>query len=307
MKPWILLPLAVAAAVPTRLVLRPTPPARAQTTATGFADAERLLPALDALEERAATVAQGVRDLGARPTSAAAVAEIPDDEEIDAAVARWLERNALDQVVLVLPPEPIPLVDDSTVRDLSMDQILAFFEGREAFEEEGELMYQALRDAGRMDEYVAAVEARVEADPTDSELHTDLGHAYLQKLFGLGATPEAGQVAMMADEAFDAALELDPRNIEARFTKSVALSNWPPFMGKTGEAIEGFEILIAQIEEPGSGHEIPEAYLFLGGVYQRSGEQEKAIETWRSGLDRHPDNEELRAQVELLESSAADE
>jgi hypothetical protein len=42
-------------------------------------------------------------------------------------------------------------------------------------------------------------------------------------------------------------------------------------------------------------------YLFLGNIYQQNGEMERAIATWRAGLELFPDHEELRKQLELAE------
>ena len=77
------------------------------------------------------------------------------------------------------------------------------------------------------------------------EAQLALGQAYLgmtQQLEGM----EAGKYATLADKALDQALELEPEHWEARFTKAVALSFWPPILGKQPLAIRQFETLMEQ-------------------------------------------------------------
>ena len=151
-----------------------------------------------------------------------------------------------------------------------------------------------MREAGRIDEYVAAIEKLAAASPNDPDLQVALGHAYLQKLFGVGNTPEAGPLAYKSDAAFDRALELDDHNWGARFSKAVSLSNWPDFMGRGPEAIEHFEILLEQQATQPKRPEFALTYLFLGNMQQSAGKHEQAMATWRAGLELFPDVEELR-------------
>jgi tetratricopeptide (TPR) repeat protein len=303
-KPWLLLPLSVCAAVPVRLIVSgglledstpmtsdPTETVVAASTVEELAgDAARLRDETEQLEGRLAQIER------TRPRTSPA--RTYDEDEIGAAVERWLAANELDPKRRTEAPTTAAT---SAASDLTMVQLLEFFDDRQGFGLEAQLMYGEVRAAGRMDELVAAMEARVEADPNDPEAQAALGITYLQKLFGLGATPEAGQTAVSADQAFSRALDLDPRNTGARFMKAIALSNWPSFMGKTGEALEHFEILRKQVEEPGRPDEgFERLYLYLGNTYQRIEEHEKATEAWRAGLDFYPGNAELAEQLELM-------
>ncbi len=299
MKTWLLLPLSVCVAIPAQSLL----------TNSGRAEAARA-PHHDAPVDRIASVTAAVRTLAAenermrvtlagigraQPTAPAA-----DDDEIEHAVADWLAARAIDEEALAHAPSAPTAAPMSAASDLSLEQLLEFFDERASFDTESTLMYEELRKAGRIDELVAALEARVEASPDDSALHASLGVAYLQKLFGLGATPEAGQVAMQADRSFDRAIELDPRNLEAHFTKAISLSNWPEFMGRTDDAIRHFEAARSLVEEPGAQGSSPQLYLFLGNMYQRLGEAEQAAETWRAGLRFHPTSDALTKQLALM-------
>lgn len=162
-------------------------------------------------------------------------------------------------------------------------------------------IFQKLREAGRIDEYVAAIEALAAADPDDADLQVALGHAYLQKLFDVGMA-DAGPWAIKSDAAFDRALELDDHNWSARFSKAVSLSNWPAFMGRGPEAIEQFETLLEQQEALPKRNEFALTYLFLGNMHQAAGARDEAIAAWKKGLELFPNMEELRRALELASS-----
>jgi len=305
---WIL-PVSVLVAVPTQLLFADRDGGAAVRAArTGLDLHERM----DALRERVQALSieeEGLRtrlaELVLRPEQ-----ETPevgtDTAEIEAAVTRWLAEHALQEEVLEAP-WTLAAQRRADVEGLAIGDLLAYFQEHPGFGSEAQTMYEAVREAGRMDELLAAAMAHAQANPNDPEAQVELGMTYLQKLFGIGATPEAGQLAFAADEAFDRALELDPQNLQARFTKAVSLSNWPAFLGKTGEAIEHFEILVRQVEEAGSGKGYDQAYLFLGNMYQRIGENEKALSIWRQGLGWSPENEDLARQIELAEEQASNE
>ena len=160
-------------------------------------------------------------------------------------------------------------------------------------------LWAELGKAGLSDELVDAFEARVERDPNDPDLRVELGQAYLQKIFEVGNGPAAGLWAMKADAAFDAALELEPEHWDARFTKAVSLSFWPPALGKQNAAIEQFETLLGQQKGQAREPRFAQTYLFLGNMYQQTGQAQKALATWQEGLALYPDSGELQSQVQL--------
>lgn len=237
----------------------------------------------------------------------AAEGEIGDDA-IAAALARWRaahpeveERATAARAEHAARPRP----DELDLATVPMPQILAALSRADMGDRESEQIFQELREAGRIDEYVAAIEALAAADPEDPELQVALGVAYLQKLFTVGNTPEAGPWAMKADAAFDQALELDDHNWAARFTKAVSLSNWPAFLGRAPEAIEHFEILLEQQAAVPQRDEFAMTYLFLGNMQQAGGEPDKALATWRAGLERFPNVEELRSALANAETGVS--
>ena len=306
MTPWIALPLAVLVSVPVHFAVRRALHRPSPEAASGPVPAERgedLAAAVEALSAELARLREARDTLAARLLAGArgpaAVAATVGDDEIRAAVERWhaaapargaAEAGGAGRQVTVTPGA-------AGVETMDVNDILAIF--ADASWEDAEGLWQAIRDAGRMDEVVAAFEAMADAEPEDSGLRVAVGVAYLQKIFELGATPEAGLWAGRADQAFNQALELDPNNWDARFIKAVALSNWPTFLGRTSEAIEHFQILIQQQEQRPVSPQHAMTFLYLGNMHLQTGDVENALDVWRRGAARFPDHEELRRQIEL--------
>ena len=240
---------------------------------------------------------------------ASAPANVVGEAEIAAALERWHaahppEERAAATVAARASARPVEPgeIDLATV---PMSEIVRELQDKGFGNEASQELFQRLRELGRIDEYVAAMEALAAADPENADLQVALGHAYLQKLFGMESMPEIGVVAMKSDAAFDRALAIDDQNWGARFSKAVSLSNWPAFMGRGPEAIEHFEILLEQQEAQPKRPQFAMTYLFLGNVLQAGGKPERALATWRKGLELFPDREELRNAVELATPSDA--
>lgn len=218
--------------------------------------------------------------------------------EIEDIVARALDRRLAPDVAPVAatsePAAAVAKLDKHSAFDKLMSGELSQME-REAF-------WQEIREAGTLDEVIALFEDRAERLADDPEAQVDLGEAYLQKIFEVGNGPLAGVWATKADGAFDAALELNDRHWNARFSKAAALSFWPPVFGKQAEAIHHFEILAENQEQlaPEAGH--AQTYLLLGNLYQQNGRPEDALAAFRKGLERFPDDAGLIQQIAMTEN-----
>jgi tetratricopeptide (TPR) repeat protein len=162
--------------------------------------------------------------------------------------------------------------------------------------EKGETWRQ-LRDAGKLDQVIAELEQRTASDPKTAAYPAALGQAYLQKCGTIKDVREQGILAMQADKLFDTALNLDPGNWEARFTKAVAMSYWPPMLNKGEEVIQHFQTLIQQQEALPPQPHFAETYAWLGDQYQKAGRTDDARAIWQRGATLFPDNENLRKKL----------
>lgn len=155
------------------------------------------------------------------------------------------------------------------------------------------------KEAGLLDALVDAFEEYAKENAGSANAQCDYGHALVEKLQTMTSGPDMGKVATAADRAFDRALEIDPRHWDARFSKAVGLSFWPPIFGKQNEAIFHFETLRKQQEESGGVKpEFAQTYQFLGNLYQQMGKADKAAETWSQGLKYFPSDPQLKQSVE---------
>lgn len=220
--------------------------------------------------------------------------------EIEDIVARAIDRR-------LAPAEARP----AQPADSALAASAAEFDKHDAFDKlmsgelsemERENFWQEIREAGVLDEVIAMFEDRAERLADDPEVQVDLGEAYLQKIFEVGNGPLAGVWATKADGAFDAALELDDRHWEARFSKAAALSFWPPVFGKQAEAIHHFEILAENQEQLAAEPGHAQTYLLLGNLYQQNGRPEDALAAFRKGLERFPDDAGLIQQIAMTEN-----
>jgi len=158
---------------------------------------------------------------------------------------------------------------------------------------ERQAAWKQLRDAGRLGDAIADLEQRVAASPQTAEYSAVLGQAYLEKAGTLQDMREQGILAMKADQTFDVALQLDPSNWDARFTKAVAMSYWPPQLNKGQEVIESFTQLINQQEGQAPQPQFAQSYVWLGDQYQKAGNSDYARQVWQRGTALYPNDTTL--------------
>jgi len=157
--------------------------------------------------------------------------------------------------------------------------------------------WKQLKDTGKLDQAIAELEQRMANDPRTAEYPATLGQAYLRKSETLQDVREMGILAMKADQVFDTALGLDPTNWEARFTKAVALSYWPPMLNKGQEVIDHFQTLIQQQEAQAPQPQFAMTYVRLGDQYQKAGNADYAKQVWQRGTAFYPNDQELSAKL----------
>lgn len=266
-------------------------------------EARAAQPALEAntTSEQLTELQTTVADLGQRVENLASQMDTPLESsgsrvslsEVERLVDQVLEARGLTGDQLAGEAAPDQAEEKFDVNDLA----LRLRDGNLSDQERSELWAKA-KAAGQEDELIAWFQEQAEGNPNDPGLQVDLANVYFQKLSSMPDGPLKGQVAMMADMALDRALELDDHHWEARFTKAVALSFWPPNMGKQQEAINHFEMLVQQQAEVTPSPEHASTHLLLGNMYAQTGRQERALEAWQQGAELFPDNEELQGQIQ---------
>jgi tetratricopeptide (TPR) repeat protein len=158
-------------------------------------------------------------------------------------------------------------------------------------------VWKQLKATGKLDEAVAELEQRVASDPNSADAATALGEGYYKEAGQTDDVREKAMLAMKADQTLEAALNLDPSSWDARFTKTVGMSYWPPELNKGQEVIDQFQALIQQQEGGPPQPRFADSYLRLGDQYQKAGNPDSANQVWQRGAALFPDNEELRGKL----------
>jgi len=291
LSPLVILPIALVCGLGGGLIgARLSPP---QAQPAGEVQASAAAPEssrIAELESRVASLAQALEvGLSVVPTRIEA-----GDDQIERAVARWMEHNGTRGEGAA--PAPTAAVEVSPEKRLA--DAYAALENPDLTDAERQKIWAELGQAGLVDKLLAKYEERAKLAPNDPDAQVDLGSAYLQRLFQATPGPEQGFWAGKADKAFDAALALDSNHWDARFSKAVSLSFWPPIFGKQKEAVTQFETLLTQQSQSSANDpRFAQTHLLLGNLYQQSGNAAKASETWAAGLALYPDNAALREKV----------
>lgn len=158
-------------------------------------------------------------------------------------------------------------------------------------------LWEKLSEAGRLDQALTELQHQVAADPRSAGAVTALGEGYYKKAGATDDVREKAILAMKADQTLEAALNLDPVNWEARFTKAVGMSYWPPELNKDGEVIEQFRMLIQQQESENQQPQFARTYLRLGEQYAKAGYADYAAQVWERGASLFPTNPDLRKKL----------
>jgi tetratricopeptide (TPR) repeat protein len=243
-------------------------------------------------------LAEMVKNLGA-----AAAAEGQSMREpvmsIQEAVDLWIRENRPD---MLEPGASKASAGDEDFEALpprqQAAQLLAKLNDPDMDDEGWNRVWKEINDAGLTDEAIALLEENVARDPTNPDAHVALAGGYLGKTMNTANDMEKGLYAMKADKVLDDALELDAWHWDARFTKAVSLTFYPPVMGKQGEAIKHFEILLDQQKGQPARPGFSQTYLYLGNLHQQMGDHDKASQIWKEGLTLFPDDGELAKQLD---------
>ena len=158
-------------------------------------------------------------------------------------------------------------------------------------------MFDQFRKGGQIDDVIAELKRRGTENPAAPGIMTTLGEAQLNKvrlLHESGAdVNEVGIVAMQADQSFNAALKIDPKDWEAQFVKYSSMFYWPADAARDTDVAQKLAGLIDQQDTLPQQPEFVQTYAVLGDQYKKMGKLDFAEATWRMGLTKFPSDPTL--------------
>jgi tetratricopeptide (TPR) repeat protein len=177
----------------------------------------------------------------------------------------------------------------------TVDALLAAREGKHA-------MFEQLRKDGQLEAVIAELQQRAVANPKDAAIPTTLGEAQLNLVRQLhesgGDQDQVGILAMQADQSFNTALKIDPKNWEAQFVKASTMFYWPADPTRDASAAQMLSNLIDQQETmPTQSPVFAQTYLALGNQYQKMGKLQEAQATWQLGAQKFPNDPALQQKI----------
>lgn len=263
--------LSVGAAVMVTYLRMPEPPVEPESASETLhleAEIEALRRELADLRAKAGTPLPG---------STRVVVRDELDEALIEEILRRIDARA----------EPAPEVEEVDLapylRDLFSDALT---------HEEKQALWDKLRESGGLAAMVAALEARVAAEPQNPEAQHDLAQAYFQSMRGLSG-PDAGAFGAKAAESLEAALELDENHFEARLD----LAKHQYWAEMRGDSLQNLRKLIDQQAGRVAEPKHAAAYWWLGSVLMDRGDSDEALAIWQAGAALFPEHAGLQQRL----------
>ena len=163
-------------------------------------------------------------------------------------------------------------------------------------------VFQQLLQSGQLDDAIAELKQRAAADPTNPEIPTTMGEALLNKVKSMRDAGDAdhtdmGILALQADQSFNSALKIDPKNWEAQFVKASSMFYWPADPQRDGEVVQRLSGLIDQQETLTAQPQFAQPYIVLGNEYEKIGKHAEAVATWQLGAQKYPADPTLQKKI----------
>ncbi len=156
---------------------------------------------------------------------------------------------------------------------------------------------QAVIEAGEYDRCLGFLEQLVEKHPKAPNLLMNFGYAHVDKIPVEGAITQV-ILANTALTHFTTSLELEESWL-GRYTRGNSYLFWPAIFGRTQLGLDDLTRAIEMAKETKSRPYHGRAWASLGDGYWRLDDYEKAMATYRQGLELYPDNQELEERAVL--------
>jgi tetratricopeptide (TPR) repeat protein len=213
-------------------------------------------------------------------------------------LAKEIESNLAEtSPVKCVSPEVSPIPDSKPDSKLVFNQTIESLISPQTSYEQRQGLWKKLSEAGLLDPALTELQQQVAAYPRSAGAVTALGEGYYKKAGATDEVREKSMLAMKADQTLEAALNLDPQNWEARFTKAVGMSYWPAELNKGGEVIAQLRLLIQQQESQDQQSQFARTYLRLGEQYEKAGNGDDAAQIWQRGASFFPTDPDLRKKI----------
>lgn len=245
-----------------------------------------------------------------RPKSAAKPAEIPNQPAERPSAPQVTEYRPVSKEIISTaesaPPNLVaasssPEVPNSppTAPDskLLLNQALETLVSPQTTYQQRQETWKQLQKTGKVDEAITALERRVSENPRSVGDVTVLGEGYYKKAGNTDDVRERAMFAMKADQTLEAALNLEPSDWEARFTKAAGMSYWPAELNKRPEVIQEFLTLIQQQETEAPQPQFARTYMLLGQQYEKAGSANDAAQVWQRGAKLFPNDSDLQNKL----------
>jgi predicted Zn-dependent protease len=190
-----------------------------------------------------------------------------------------------------------PIPDPEAAAKLMFKQSMDVLLSAASTHEQRQAAWKQLMDSGQLDQAVTQLRQLMAANPQSAVYPGDLGEAYLKQCSQTTDVREQGILALNADELFDTALNLDPSDWEARYTKAVAMSHWPASLNKGQDVVDNFLTLIQQQQNLPTETQFALPYLRLGDYYKTTGDAASALNAWQQGASQFPGNDDLKGRL----------
>jgi tetratricopeptide (TPR) repeat protein len=192
-----------------------------------------------------------------------------------------------------LPTTPVATMDAESTANEETNSIRKTVDALLAARSNKHAMFQQMNKE-QLDAVIAELQRRATENPSDAGIPTTLGEALLNKVrvmheAGITDKTELGILALQADQQFNAALKVDPKNWEAQYVKASTMFYWPPDAERDADAAQRLANLIDQQETLASQPpQFAQTYLALIKQYQKMGKQQEAAATLKLALQKFP-------------------
>jgi vitamin B12 transporter len=146
---------------------------------------------------------------------------------------------------------------------------------------------------------------RAQADPRDASARLQHARVILQCRMPFAGFMAQGRLSGEANALLEVALAIDGTLWMARYTLARNHFHAPEFLGRTGDAIREFELLLAQQGDDTRNPMHASTFLHLGDLYLRRRRTDEAVATWQRGAGLFPDHAGLAERLRAHDPAGA--